>query len=477
MIRGLGSALVLLCAGGALADGDGALSTEFVKAPLSVRQFGSSGLYGSYDVFKAFTNPSLLSYQARTWEVAANGGMMMGGDQTLWSVAGAYGGSPTEAGTFGGALLISGFGIAPFDQTDVFGESTGAKVDYGAIHVAVAALYQWEFVSFGLAPHFAMTSIGSDFSDDVDGDFSFGMLDIGTSLTLGRMDLGVVYHLGGETAYGSDGISFGAALRTSGRFKGAFSFNMDLPFTPSPAEEETSGITTTTTTPVTADGPPATIGGGVLWEALPLLHVRVGVDASTVELGAIRFGFTIPWRAYTFDYGAALRVGGTDLGMTHLVGLNWSFGAERKAPEGPKFIIGEKDRTMAVSNFDPQNVSAGDAAVISDMMRNQLIKEGAFNIVEKANMDKVLGEQAFQQTGCTTQECAVKLGKILNVKYLVVGSFGKALDQYVLSLRVIDVETAKAVYSDESYGANIQEVRAGITTLASNLTKAVKGEK
>jgi len=71
----------------------------------------------------------------------------------------------------------------------------------------------------------------------------------------------------------------------------------------------------------------------------------------------------------------------------------------------------------------------------------------------------------------------VKLGKILNVKYLVVGSFGKALDQYVLSLRVIDVETAKAVYSDESYGANIQEVRTGITTMASNLTKAVQGKK
>src|SRR6185436_12704616 len=98
---------------------------------------------------------------------------------------------------------------------------------------------------------------------------------------------------------------------------------------------------------------------------------------------------------------------------------------------------------------------------------------GAFQVVEKANMEKVLQEQAFQQSGCTTQECAVKLGKVLNVKFLIVGSFGKLLDRFVLNIRVVDVETARAVYSDSEQGGNVPEVQAGITRLADRLTKAV----
>jgi curli biogenesis system outer membrane secretion channel CsgG len=129
---------------------------------------------------------------------------------------------------------------------------------------------------------------------------------------------------------------------------------------------------------------------------------------------------------------------------------------------------------MAVSQFEAQNVSGGDAAVIADIFRTEVIKGGTFDVVEKANMDKILGEQAFQQTGCTTSDCAVKLGKILNVKYLVVGSFGKLMDAYVLSFRVIEVETAKAIYSDDAQGLVTQrEVTAAIKELVRKLTVAV----
>jgi TolB-like protein len=184
----------------------------------------------------------------------------------------------------------------------------------------------------------------------------------------------------------------------------------------------------------------------------------------------------VPWRDLMFDYAMAVGTSG-DWGMSNSLGVGWNFGAERKPVEGPKFFMKQEERTMAVSTFDPQGVSATDAAVVSDMLRNQLIKEGAFNLVEKANMDKILGEQAFQQTGCTTSECAVKLGKVLNVKFLVVGSMGKLGDSFVISMRVIDVETAKAVYSDEFDAKGVPEVREGIKAIATRLTEAVKKAK
>lgn len=137
------------------------------------------------------------------------------------------------------------------------------------------------------------------------------------------------------------------------------------------------------------------------------------------------------------------------------------------------FSPGSGGQTIAVAQFEPQSVSSGDAAVISDLFRSEMIRQGSFQVVEKTNMEKVLQEQAFQQTGCTSQECAVKLGKILNVKYLVVGSFGKLLDRYVLSIRVVEIETARGVYSDNEQGKDVPEVQQGIVRLATRLAGAV----
>jgi len=43
-------------------------------------------------------------------------------------------------------------------------------------------------------------------------------------------------------------------------------------------------------------------------------------------------------------------------------------------------------------------VSASDAAMVTDMIRNTMVNKGRFNVVEKANMDRILAEQAFQQS-------------------------------------------------------------------------------
>ena len=70
--------------------------------------------------------------------------------------------------------------------------------------------------------------------------------------------------------------------------------------------------------------------------------------------------------------------------------------------------------TVAVMDFAAANASAQDAAIVSNFVRMAMVRLGVFAVVDKKNMDRVLQEQAFQQTGCTSQECAVKLGKLLN---------------------------------------------------------------
>jgi len=130
--------------------------------------------------------------------------------------------------------------------------------------------------------------------------------------------------------------------------------------------------------------------------------------------------------------------------------------------------------TLAVAELEPLGVSKSDAAVISDMLRNAIVAEHSFRVVEKAQMDKVIVEQQFQQYGCTSEECVVRLGKILNVRYLVVGSFGKALEQYILTVRIVNVESGQVLQSNSVQGKDLAGVQEGMNQIAKRLASLTR---
>lgn len=98
--------------------------------------------------------------------------------------------------------------------------------------------------------------------------------------------------------------------------------------------------------------------------------------------------------------------------------------------------------------MEAREVSAMEAATVADFLRTELINSQVFVVLERSNMAKVLAEQRFQQTGCTTTECAVQMGKILNVQSMLVGSFSKALNMYYINARLVDVESGAAVVAE-----------------------------
>lgn len=110
---------------------------------------------------------------------------------------------------------------------------------------------------------------------------------------------------------------------------------------------------------------------------------------------------------------------------------------------------------MAVLNLEPLGVSGTDAAVATELVRQKFVAGGTFRVVERAEMDKILREQALQASGCTSTDCSVKLGKLLNVRVVAAGSFGKLGDTYFLTLRLVDVETGAILYSGTAKGADL----------------------
>ena len=72
--------------------------------------------------------------------------------------------------------------------------------------------------------------------------------------------------------------------------------------------------------------------------------------------------------------------------------------------------------TIAVLTFDGKNISSDEAYILSDRLATEIYKLGTYTVIERSRIDEVIKEQGFQQTGCTTNECAVEVGRLLGVK-------------------------------------------------------------
>lgn len=126
---------------------------------------------------------------------------------------------------------------------------------------------------------------------------------------------------------------------------------------------------------------------------------------------------------------------------------------------------------VAILDFRGSNVSANDAAAVTDFVRSAMIRAGGYVVVDKANMDKILSEQAFQQTGCTSSECAVKLGKLLNVQKMVVGEYSVLEGVRYMTASLVDVESGRMERTAQVKDFDAHTIDVAADRIVSQLTQ------
>jgi TolB-like protein len=109
-------------------------------------------------------------------------------------------------------------------------------------------------------------------------------------------------------------------------------------------------------------------------------------------------------------------------------------------------VWGQQQEKLRIAILDFTNtggLSKQETITLGNRLRSMLVKTNAFVVLERGQMDDILGEQGFQQTGCTTTECAVEMGRLLNVQKMISGTIGKLGKTYTIDLSLIDVQTAE----------------------------------
>lgn len=96
----------------------------------------------------------------------------------------------------------------------------------------------------------------------------------------------------------------------------------------------------------------------------------------------------------------------------------------------------------------PRGVDDAAANVLTEALGDELLRLKQFRMMERSQMQSILKEQGFQQSGsCDLSECAVEIGKVLGIDLMIVGTIGKLGGTYTISVRAVDVSTSEVVAS------------------------------
>ena len=127
---------------------------------------------------------------------------------------------------------------------------------------------------------------------------------------------------------------------------------------------------------------------------------------------------------------------------------------------------------VAVLDLEGENISKGDAAILSTRLRSELVKAKRFQIIEREEMQEILKEQGFQQLGCTNRKCAIEIGQLINVELIIAGTIGRIEDLFILSTRIIDVREGKIIKTaNEEIEGNLKDVlKRGIPNIVKKLS-------
>ena len=114
-----------------------------------------------------------------------------------------------------------------------------------------------------------------------------------------------------------------------------------------------------------------------------------------------------------------------------LAATTWVSSAMAQAVPAPAPATARKKR-VAIFDFDYATVHSSVAALfgqdvdvgkgISDLLVKYLVKDGSYSVIERKAMDKILAEQNFSNSDRANPNSAAKIGKLLGVDAIIVGS-------------------------------------------------------
>jgi|GEM_PF-2293176 len=135
----------------------------------------------------------------------------------------------------------------------------------------------------------------------------------------------------------------------------------------------------------------------------------------------------------------------------------------------------QKKKTIAVLNFvNSGGVDQNEISILTERFNNYLVNTEVYDVLEREKMDAILKEQDFTMTdNCNSSECAVQVGQLLGMEYMIAGKVGKFGDVYTLDIRIIDVSTGKILRTKSE---NYEGKKEGLLDMIEAMAYTISGK-
>lgn len=127
---------------------------------------------------------------------------------------------------------------------------------------------------------------------------------------------------------------------------------------------------------------------------------------------------------------------------------------------------------VAVYDFDSKEEDLLLSSILSEALRAELAAQGRFELVSREALDRILEELSLQLSGALDESQAVKVGRGVAARQILVGHYGAVGSLSVIQVKRIDVETQKilGVGSLRCPAGREEELLAGMAGLAAGVS-------
>lgn len=94
-------------------------------------------------------------------------------------------------------------------------------------------------------------------------------------------------------------------------------------------------------------------------------------------------------------------------------------------------------------------VSASESAALDMILSSAVTEAGLrgndYNVFDRKNLERILNEQELQESGCTSSDCIVKIGKLAKIDYALNTKIEKKDDHNMITFSMISINSAQVV--------------------------------
>lgn len=112
-----------------------------------------------------------------------------------------------------------------------------------------------------------------------------------------------------------------------------------------------------------------------------------------------------------------------------------------------KAVVSKTSLAVFPLNCDEKLEKQRVGFAASEVMSHRFVADGAFTVVERGEIGKLLSEQKLQASGAVDSDTAVRLGKVLGAGVILLGNIQKVDGKYQVNARLVNAETSEVLVS------------------------------